>query len=813
MSSVEAALPTGPVTFLFTDIEGSTRLLRELGVVEYAAALQEHRRVVRDSVAAHGGVEVDTEGDAFFCVFEAPGAAAGAAAAAQHALADGPIRVRMGLHTGTAHLTEEGYVGEDVHLAARISAVGHGGQVVVSKATREHLGGGTLAVADLGEHLLKDFPEPVWLFQLGEERFPPLRTRSNTNLPRPVSSFVGREREVDEITALLRDGGRLVTLSGPGGSGKTRLAVEAAAALVPEFGNGVFWVGLAPLRDPALVLNAIAETLGAEDDLAGFMATRELLLLIDNFEQVVDAAPDLRRLLETAPDVRVLVTSRELLRVDGEVAYPVDPLDDPDAVELFCRRARVDPDETVEVLCRRLDNLPLALELAASRVSVLSPAQIVERLATRLDLLHAGRGTEVRQQTLRATIEWSHDLLEDRERVLFARLAVFRGGCGLEAAETVAGATLDGLQSLVAKSLVRHTAERFWMLETIREYARERLDDSGESDQLRREHAMCLLELARSVEDRLAGAEQVQFLARVDAEIDNIRAALDWAFAQGEVALAGELAARLERYWWLRRKAEGLAWLERALAERELTPELRLSLLGAAGGVAYFTGDVERAIELFHEAVDLARALGDRQLTARMLARSAPPLFVAGRFDEGALLVGEAVGINREIGFASGLVESLHICSGAAYHQGDKHRAIELLEESLAIAREIDDRAWIGFDLASIADARLELGEPARAVPLALESLEIARAIGDDLQSLVCLGTLAGCMAKRGDMRRAGLLWGAGNRIASELGDSPFILDRRRLEEYLGERGPEFENAVAEGLLLSPDEAARIAAG
>jgi class 3 adenylate cyclase len=397
MSSVREALPTGTVTFLFTDIEGSTRLLRELGVSDYAAALQEHRRTVRGAVAAHRGVEVDTEGDAFFCVFETAEAAARAARAAQAGLANGRIRVRMGMHTGTAHLTDEGYVGEDVHLAARISAVGHGGQVVLSKATRELLGDGTLT--DLGEHLLKDFPAPVWLYQVGEERFPPLRTRSNTNLPRPVSSFVGREREVGEVTALLRNGGRIVTLSGPGGSGKTRLAIEAAAGLVPEFGSGVFWVGLAPLRDPALVVNAIAETLGAEDDLEGFLATRELLLLLDNFEQVVDAAPELSALLETCPDVRVLVTSRALLRVDGEVAYPVDPLADPDAVELFCRRARVGADETVELLCRRLDNLPLALELAAARACVLSPSQIVERLASRLDLLRAGRGAEARQQT------------------------------------------------------------------------------------------------------------------------------------------------------------------------------------------------------------------------------------------------------------------------------------------------------------------------------------------------------------------------------------------------------------------------------
>jgi predicted ATPase len=509
----------------------------------------------------------------------------------------------------------------------------------------------------------------------------------------------------------------------------------------------------------------------------------------------------------------MLVTSRELLRIDGEVAYPVDPLADPDAVELFCRRARVDPDETVELLCRRLDNLPLALELAASRVSVLSPAQVVDRLAARLDLLRAGRGAEARQQTLRATIEWSHDLLDDRDRMLFARLAVFRGGCRLEAAEEVAGATLDGLQSLVEKSLVRHTGERFWMLETIGEYARERFDESGEAEQLHREHAAYLLGLAREIEDRLWGADQAQYLGRVDEEIDNIRSALDWAFERGEVELGGELAARLERYWWLRRRAEGLTCLERALAVPELEPELRLSVLGAAGGAAYFTGKNERAIELFRDAVELARRLGDRLLTARMLARSAPPLFVAGRADEGAPLVEEAVAINREIGFASGLVESLHIYAGAASQQGDLRTSIERLEESLAVAREIDDAYWIGADLVNLADTWLDLGEAERALPLAQEAVKGARAMVDDLYSMGSMSVLACCLAKLGDSWRAGVLWGAATRIDEELGDNPWRSDLPRLEQLLGERGPEFESGVAEGLGLSPDEAIQVVLG
>src|SRR4051812_12431230 len=421
-------------------------------------------------------MEVDTQGDALLYAFSDPVEAPAAAADGQEALAPGEVKVRMGLHTGELRLTSEGYAGRELHRAARIAASGHGGQVVLSAATRVLVDG---KLADLGEHRLKDFAEPVWIFQLGEEKFPPLKTISNTNLPRPASSFVGREPEVAEVVELLQEGARLVTLSGPGGSGKTRLALESAAELVPEFRNGVFWVGLAALRDPALVAETIAQTLGAKNGLAEHIGERELLLLLDNFEQVVDAAPALPSLLESCPNLRLLVTSRELLRVRGEVEYPVAPLAESEAVELFCARSRLGASDDIAELCRRLDNLPLAVELAAARTSVLSPGQILERLAERLDLLKAGRDAEARQRTLRATIEWSHDLLSADEQRLFARLSVFAGGCTLEAAAPVGGAALDTLQSLVDKSLVRHTEERFWMLETIREFALERVEETA----------------------------------------------------------------------------------------------------------------------------------------------------------------------------------------------------------------------------------------------------------------------------------------------------------------------------------------------
>jgi class 3 adenylate cyclase len=325
-------LPSNTATFLFTDVEGSTRLLDEVGETEYARLLDAHRRAIRDAVAQHHGVEVDTQGDAFFCAFEDAREAVAAAHDAQVAHRQGPGQRADGLHTGTPIVTDEGYVGREVHRGARIAAAGHGGQVLLSQATRTLV---EADVMDLGEHRVKDFEDPVWIYQLGTDRFPPIRTISNTNLPRPASSFVGREREVAEIAAHLREGARFVTLTGPGGSGKTRLAIEVASELVPSFRNGVFWVALAPIQDPSIVLPAIAKTIGAGDDLVAHLAEREVLLLLDNFEQVVDAALDLPPLLESCPNLHLLVTSRALLRLRDEVEYPVPPLADDEAVELF----------------------------------------------------------------------------------------------------------------------------------------------------------------------------------------------------------------------------------------------------------------------------------------------------------------------------------------------------------------------------------------------------------------------------------------------------------------------------------------------
>ena len=610
---MRADLPTGTVTFLVTDVEGSTRLLYELGPERYADALAAHRGVVRSAADERGGVEVDTQGDAFLIAFPSPPAAVAAAAAIADGLAPGPLTVRIGLHTGTPLVTDVGYVGEDVHIAARVAAAGHGGQVLLSGATAALVDG---PLRELGEHRLRDIAAPVALFQLGDGSFPPLRTLASSNLPRPASSFVGRERELEAVRAQIAGGARLLTLTGPGGTGKSRLALEAAAALVPDFRAGAVWVGLASLRDPALVAETIARAVGARDGLAAHIGERELLLVVDNFEQVVAAAPELSALVAACPNLTVVVTSRERLRIDGEVELPVPPLADAEAVALFCERARLDPSEEIAELCRRLDSLPLGVELAAARANALSPGRILERLGAGLDLLRGGRDADPRQVTLRATIAWSHDLLEDDERRLFRRLSVFAGGCMLEAAEQVAGAGLDTLQSLVEKSLLRFAGERYSMLGTIREFAAEQLD-AEEGEELRARHRAFVVAIAEASAPSLHTADEAAVSALLDADYANVRAAVADAFAQGApddaARILGALYPVLVSHGSL---GEVLGWVEAALAERGRLSDRGLAEALVAGGeLARFAGRLEWAIELKEELASLPDdvALGVRR--------------------------------------------------------------------------------------------------------------------------------------------------------------------------------------------------------
>ena len=807
-------LPSGIVTLLLTDIEGSTRLLNELGAEAYDEALAEHRRVLREAFGRRGGVEVDTQGDAFFYAFPSAPEAVAAANEGQGALFVGPIRVRMGLHTGRPHLGTEGYVGEDVHLAARIAAAGHGGQVLVSHATRTLVDG---ELTDLGEHRLKDFSQPVWIFQLGRERFPPLKTISNTNLPRPASSFVGREREVAEVVGLLRDGARLVTLSGPGGSGKTRLAIESAAELVPAFRNGVFWVGLAALRDPALVAETAARTLGANDGLAEHIGERELLLLLDNFEQVVEVAPELGSLLESCPNLRLLVTSRERLRIRGEVDYPVPPLPQPEAVELFCTRSRLDRSDDIAELCDRLDDLPLAVELAAARTNVLSPGQVLERLSQRLDLLKGGRDSEARQQTLRATIEWSHDLLSVEEQRLFARLAVFAGGCTLEAAETVCGADVDAVQALVDKSLLRHSRERFWMLETIREFALERLEEGGDAGDLRHRHSAYFLGLGEVAKPELEGRSSSIWFDRLQAEHDNVRAVLGDALERGSADFALRLAGAIWLFWFTRGYwSEGRRWLESALAAgTESDGHLRFDALWGAGLLAVWQGDLERGRAAADELLALGADTGSTWARAIGVDIAALVAHSRGDWDQAAQLHAETARLARELGDSWLLGIAVNNLGDVALNRGEYERALGLFEESLAIGRERQDHETVARALVNLGLATLKLGDVERARAQLRHALVAAREIGlvdGFIQGFVGLGAAYA----REDPARAARLIGQADLLCEETGSHLQHFEGRLRDETeaalparLGEDA--YAAMLAEGRALAIEDALALA--
>jgi len=767
---VSRELPSGTVTFLFTDIEGSTSLLHELGAQRYGDALAEHRRALREVFTQYGGVEVDTQGDAFFVAFPNAEAALEGARRGQEALSSGSIRVRMGLHTGQPHVTAEGYVGAEVHLGARIAAAGHGGQVVVSSATRAAAADGD--VLDLGEHRLKDFDEPVWLYQLGQERFPPLKTISNTNLPRPASSFVGREREVSEVVSLLQDGARLVTLAGPGGSGKTRLAIEAAAELVPEFGNGVFWVGLAALRDPALVTETVAQTLGAKDGLVDHIAERELLLLLDNFEQVVEAAPELASLLEACRNLRLLVTSRELLRVRGEVEYAIRALSRSEAVELFSARSQLPPDKTIAELCTRLDNLPLAVELAAARTSVLSPAQILDRVAQRLDLLKGGRDAEARHQTLRATIAWSYEILSEEEQQLFAQLAVFTGGCTLDAAEQVVGADLDVLQALVDKSLLRHTDERFWMLETIRDYARERLEASTDAREVRRRHAEFFLAKAQEAEPHLR-AESKEWLDRLEREQDNLRAALDEFEASDESEL---VLALMGAAWWLWSSrgpvAEGRRRLERALAADRTPTIVRAKALMGAADLTSDTEDHAMTRLRAEEALELSRELGDSWGAAYCLLILGVVFASEDAWPEAHSLLTESVQLFREVDDEHWAQQGSRRLAWSYEGLGDLERARALHEEGLRWARASGDEFIEARSLAVLAQYILEEGRIDEAIPMLADAHRIHRDRPDQPDrywDAVLLCRFAQALALKGRAEAAVRLLSSFDRVVEEI--------------------------------------------
>jgi predicted ATPase/class 3 adenylate cyclase len=753
-------LPAGTVTFLFTDVEGSTKLLHELGAETFAEALAEHRRVIRETCTAKGGVEVDTQGDAFFFAFStAPGAVA-AASALTEALASGQVQVRVGLHTGTPLLTDEGYVGEDVHRAARIAASGHGGQVLASASTAPLV---ELELRDLGEHRFKDLTAPERVFQLGQGDFPPLKTLHQTNLPIPQTPFLGREKELGEVLSLLvRDDVRLLTLTGPGGTGKTRLAAQAAGALADRYPHGVFWVPLAPVRDPVLVLESASQVLGAKDGLASHIADKRMLLLFDNFEQVIEAAPGLSALLGDCPHLELLVTSREALHLAGEQEYPVPPFAPEEGVGFFAARARAAKpdfaiDEAVPEICRRLDELPLALELAAARVKALSTEQILSRLEQRLPLLTGGpRDVPQRQRTLRATIEWSYELLTPEEQRLFVLLSAFSGGCTFEAANEVTDADLDTLQSLVDKSLLRYSDDRYWMLETIREYARERLEESMD-EPLRDRHANFFLQFAESAEAELTGADQPRWLERLADEHENLRVALERFLGGDNVERALRLASSLVVFWYVRGYyGEGRAWLERVLADPlpDESPALAKALWGA-GFLGVLSNEYDSAPARLEHSLAVARRVNDPSTLARCLDVLGLLAFFRDEVTDARALLEESIDAAGRAGDFWCLADALGTLGSICPLQGDLEAAEAAGHEALSIARPAGDQHGVRMALFGLALTALRRGDAETAHQFADEGLAVSRGISDPWFTSYFQWLLACAALDRGDLESA----------------------------------------------------------
>ncbi|MGH2932031.1 MAG: ATP-binding protein, partial [Gaiellaceae bacterium] len=631
---------------------------------------------------------------------------------------------------------------------------------------------------------------------------PPPRVPSN--LPAPATPLIGRERELDEASALLGSH-RLLTLTGPGGSGKTRLALELAAEAAEEFAGGVYWVPLQAVRDPDLVLPTIAQTLGAKAGLAEHIGGRRILLLLDSLEQVLGAAPALAELLGRAPALKLFVTSREPLHLAAEHEYPVAPLREPDAVALFLGRARAvkpdfEADEAVPEICRRLDCLPLAIELAAARTKGLATAALLQRLERRLVLLTGGaRDAPERHRTLRATIAWSYDLLSEQEQTLFRRLGVFAGGWTLDAAEEVCGAELDTLASLVDKSLVRGEGERYSMLDTIREFALE-LREEGGTEELRRRHADYYLGLARKIDARIRGPQASELLDRLERDHDNVREALAWLLDADPVN-GLRLAVWVEPFWSIRNHHQEAAhWFAQALARADDSdPALRSHALREAGEFAEERGNDSEARKLFEEALELATRCGDKSHIASALLR-------LRRFDE-------ALALFREVGNERGITHALHALAAKAQQAGDLDESRRLFEQSLAISRRLEIPFHLAPKLHSFGDLALDADDLNEAAALYRESLEIFVQLGDNLFIAYCLAGLAAVAAKQRRRDFAARLWGGVHAFEQTAGTRVSDRDRSRYERVLHEleSASDTSAAFARGKASTLDEAVQYA--
>ncbi|MGH3331105.1 MAG: tetratricopeptide repeat protein [Nocardioidaceae bacterium] len=871
-STPNRLLPLGVVTFLFTDIEGSTRLLQRLGDA-YGEVLRTHHRLLRNSFGAHGGVEVDTEGDAFFVSFASPQSAIAAAVEAQRALHaypwphGRPVSVRMGLHTGEPLVVDHQYVGMDVHRAARICSAAHGGQVLISgrlrDLVRDHVSTG-VSFRDLGQHWLKDLAEPEQLVQLeidGLPRtFPPLKClRPPTNLPQRATALIGRRREKADLHALVVDSGsRLVTVTGPGGAGKTRLAAAAALEMIDEFPHGVHFVDLTDVGKADLVLPSVARVLrvplegyeSAHEAVTGHIGDKQMLLVLDNFEQVLDGAPAAADLLLACPNLHVMVTSRVLLALQDEHEYPVPPMTLPrgsslsevresEAVQLFVSRARLvrqdfAPTEenaaAVAEVCRLVDGLPLAIQLAAARVRLFSATALVDRLGDRLRLLTSStQDVPARHRTLRATVDWSYALLAEDERRFFRDFAVFSAGARLESIEAVIasdGDVLSLVTALVNNSLLIQREDpdgqpRVRMLQTLRDYATGLLEEEPSHQvHLADRHARHYLALVLDLLPLGAPARRDQ-IERVQCEYDNVRAALSfWLDARSDddpeaAPNALRLAAGMGHYWYGHgQSTEGSAWLERALVKASDAPaETRAPALLTLGIMSEQRGELDLATELLAQARDLYRLAGDRAGEARSLNGNGIVADSAGRAAEAEDHLRAAVAIFDDLGDAAGRTDALDNLGLVYLHQGRWAEARDIFRENLPWDRALGNDWGAACTSLNLGVAYLLGGQHAHAGPLIRDAMDGFLEWQDPNGLTETLESAAGLAVAQHQWTAAARLAGAVDAARQTLGLRGSLPDRARVGEWVGLARKRlgqaaFEAARREGAAMTYEQAA-----
>jgi predicted ATPase/class 3 adenylate cyclase len=861
---------------LFSDIEGSTALLSRLGD-RYGEALSVHRAVLRAAIAAWDGREMGTEGDSFFVVFKSAGNAVGCCLAAQRALAghDWPggdaVRVRMGLHSGEPTRHEDEYIGLDVHRAARIAAAAHGGQVVLSEPTRllaaPRLPAG-VSVRDLGWHRLKDISTPERIYQLAgpglDEEFPPLKSLgTQTSLPVPATPLVGRDEDLAQLQAAVAGPGvRLLTLTGAGGVGKTRLALAVAAALGGAFAHGVFFIALAPVRDAEVMWKTLADGLdvsgkgNAADAVTGYLAGRRALLVLDNLEQLDGAGGVVAALMAGAPGLVVLATSRRPLHVQGEHEFPVQPLEVPGtagmkgvaacgAVQLFVQQAAmVRPGfalsegnaADIVAICGRLDGLPLAIELAAARVKLLTPGALLARLGHSLPLASAQAGRPLRQQTLRNLVAWSYDLLALEAAAVFCRMSVFAGGCDLDALAAVAvtdggdptgSDPLELVAGLLDVSLITVSEgadgePRIGMLETIREYALERLVEAGDLEDTQRRHAGHYAAFTEQAIQQLNGPEHLVWLDRLEAEHDNLRAALSWSLEKsaarpaddGERAATGlRLVQALGPFWFRHGHApEGRRWLERAI---DLAPDDASAPLGRVahwlGVLLDEQGELEAGLRYLKRSLAIWRQLGDRDQQARELNSLGITHRWLGHLDTARSVLEESAAIAREIGSDYRLAGALSSLGQTESEAGNLDRAAGVLREALMLDQKQGDTWGAVIDQHSLGVVSLRAGRIREASELVSATFGYVATSGDTA-TLVAAIELSACVAAElGDGMRAARLAGAAEALRPKAGTPIPQPDAAILERFLAPARATIERvawdaALAAGRSLTQQE-------